>query len=93
MSPQRAAIVEIVSEHPDGVAPADVARRLGKPGGTVQAAMWRMANDEQLVSVGGIYKLPPTIPTDEERQARRKELADAQSLPFPEGSEAEAMEP
>lgn len=90
LSPERQAILAIVREHPNGVAPADVARRLGKHGGTVQAAMWRMANDQQLVNVNGLYGLPPTTATEDAGPSNGNATM---PLDQSSGSEVEAMNP
>lgn len=93
LSPERQAILAIVREHPNGVAPADVARRLGKHGGTTQAAMWRMATQStpaQLVNVGGVYQLPPTTATDDAVPSNGNATM---PLDQSSGSEVEAMNP
>lgn len=90
LSPERKAILAVVREHPGGVAPADVARRLGKHNGTVQAAMWRMANDEQLVSADGLYRLPPTTATEDAVPSNGNATM---PLDQSSGSEVEAMNP
>lgn len=71
MHPERQRIVDLVREA-GPLGPTEVARRLGKPVGTVKVLMRRMEDVDQLVSSDGTYAAPgqalmhvdPVIPID-----------------------------
>jgi hypothetical protein len=65
LSPERVAIIRLISEHPEGMSPANVTRALQESGmqteqNPVQTTMSRMAQAGQLLRVEhGRYRLPP----------------------------------
>jgi hypothetical protein len=90
LSPERTAIIDVLRQHPDGMAPVEVASALGKETNPIQTNMSRMTKAGMIVRVGtGQYRLPPTEPTVGTSASPNGTLL----LDEPLGSEGEAMEP
>jgi len=63
LSPERLAILRLIAERGEDMAPAEVARALDADQNSVQTTMSRMAQADQLRRVEhGRYRLPPDIP-------------------------------
>jgi hypothetical protein len=91
LSPERRAILEVIRRNPDGMAPVEVARALGKAPNPIQTNMSRMVQANMIVRVGtGRYQLPPDDATEGAQQSNGSGLM---TLDEPSGRDAEAMEP
>lgn len=91
LSPERAAILDVIRRHPDGMAPVEVARALGKEPNPIQTNLSRMVTAGMIVRVGtGRYRLPPEQPTE---GAHTSNGSGTLALDPPSGSDEGAMEP
>lgn len=91
LSPERAAILDVIRRNPEGMAPVEVARALGKEPNPIQTNLSRMVNAGMIVRVGtGRYRLPPEQPTEGTHPSNGN---GTMTLDQPSGSEEGAMEP
>lgn len=92
LSPEREAILRVLSDYPDGASPQDIARRLDKDANPIQTNLSRMTHAEMVERIGtGLYRLPPTHPTEGVLPSPNGN--GTLTLDRPSGSEGEAMEP
>lgn len=91
LSPERVAILDVIRRNPEGMAPVEVARALGKEPNPIQTNLSRMVQAGMIVRVGtGRYRLPPTEPTE---GAHSSNGNGTMTLDQPSGSDVEAMNP